>query len=95
LTPAYKTDMAIVRAFERRDLEAKQKHTETFATFTWIQEPDGRYLQIDTYGSDGRAIPGKKSQSLRLAPSALHQLRALLDDGRTASASGPSRNSDQ
>jgi hypothetical protein len=36
-------------------------------------------LQIDTYGSVDRKLPGKKSQSLRFAPEAINQLREILD----------------
>ena len=70
--------MAIVRSLEHRTLESRQKHSETSATYCWIDEIDGRYLQIDTYGSAGRDIPGKKSQSIRLAPTAIEELRRML-----------------
>lgn len=72
--------MAIVRSLEHRQVEAHQRHSETTASYAWVREPDGIYLQIDTYGSDRRAIPGKKSQSIRLSPGALDVLRSLLSN---------------
>ena len=43
-----------------------------------VKAPDGTYLQVDTYGSRQRRIPGKKSQSIRFAPEAVQQLKAIL-----------------
>ena len=70
--------MAIVRKLEPITLERESKHTEVNATYTVIHEPDGDYLQIDTYGSVNRQEIGKKSQSIRFSPSALLQLESLL-----------------
>ena len=51
------------------------------ATFSVFDDGDGRsYLQIDTYGSLKRKMPGKKSQSLQFGPEALAQLRMILED---------------
>ncbi len=35
-------------------------------------------LQIDTYGSESRKIPGKVSQSIRFSPEALKQLSKII-----------------
>ncbi len=70
--------MAIVRNLEEIVLERDSKHTEVNATYTIIHDSDGDYLQIDTYGSIDRQETGKKSQSIRLSPSALSQLEQLL-----------------
>jgi len=52
-----------------------QKHTEAECTYYVIRGPRGeKFLQIDTYGSTHRKMPGKKSQSLRFSPEALAQL---------------------
>ena len=74
--------MAIVRNLKRITLDHDSKHTEAKdCTYSIISASDGRRsLQIDTYGSVFRKIPGKKSQSIRFAPEALEQLRRILSE---------------
>lgn len=57
--------MALVRKLEEQKLEKGSPHMEVECTYTIL---DGKYLQIDTYGSKTRKAPGKKSQSIRFAP---------------------------
>ena len=67
--------MAIVREFHPKDLERNSKHSEVTATISLVEDDAGeRFVQIDTYGSKDREIPGKVSQSLRLSKSAFDQL---------------------
>ncbi|RIV88932.1 methionyl-tRNA formyltransferase [Aurantiacibacter zhengii] len=67
--------MAVVREFERKDLDRNSKHSEVDATISLVEDETGeKFIQIDTYGSKTRAIPGKVSQSLRLSKSAYDQL---------------------
>lgn len=72
--------MAIVRKLIRITLDRDSKHSEVNdCTYSIIEGEDGRKsLQIDTYGSALRKIPGKKSQSIRFSPEALQQLRQIL-----------------
>ncbi len=70
--------MAIVRRLVPQPLEAESKHSETECTYTIVRVHEGTYLQIDTYGSRQRRIPGKKSQSIRFAPEAIEQLKTIL-----------------
>ncbi len=73
--------MAIVRRLESLSLERDPTHTEVERTYSIVIYNDGRkYLQVDTYGSTARQIPGKKSQSIRFAPEAVMQLKAVLAD---------------
>ena len=72
--------MAIIRRLEYLTLEKDTPHTEVQGTYSVVNDKDGKYLQIDTYGSIARKIPGKKSQSIRFAPEAIQQLKALLQD---------------
>jgi hypothetical protein len=72
--------MAIIRRLEYLNLEKGTSHTEVQGTYSVVNDKDGKYLQIDTYGSTTRKIPGKKSQSIRFAPEAIQQLKALLED---------------
>ena len=71
--------MAIIRKMEKIELERDSRHTEVDSTYSIIISSNGtKYLQIDTYGSKRRQIAGKKSQSLRLAPEAIKQLKNIL-----------------
>ena len=66
--------MAIVRNFVVKDLERSSKHSEVEATISTVESDGEKFVQIDTYGSPGRAMPGKVSQSLRLSKSAFDEL---------------------
>jgi hypothetical protein len=70
--------MAIVRNLTFQQLDVDAAHSETEWTYSLVNMPEGTYLQIDTYGSRRRAIPGKKSQSIRFAPEAVEQLKVIL-----------------
>jgi hypothetical protein len=72
--------MAVVRRLEHQTLEKGSPHTEVECTYSIVDDDKGRYLQIDTYGSTNRQIPGKKSQSIRFAPEAIEQLKTLLKE---------------
>lgn len=72
--------MAIIRRLKCLTLEKGTPHTEVQGTYSIVNDRDGKYLQIDTYGSTTRKIQGKKSQSIRFAPEAIQQLKALLRD---------------
>ena len=71
--------MAMVRHLEYVPLQSNVRHTEVEATYSIVRDDDGHtFIQIDTYGSRGREIPGKKSQSLRFSPEAVAELKVLL-----------------
>jgi hypothetical protein len=71
--------MAIVHRLEHLSLDKDSPHTDVECTYSIVTDEQGhRYLQIDTYGSTTRKIPGKKSQSVRFAPEAIEQLKILL-----------------
>ena len=71
--------MAIVRKLEKVQLDRDSKHTEVNCTYCIVEDAEGnRFLQIDTYGSAVRKIPGKKSQSIRFSAEAIAQLRNII-----------------
>jgi hypothetical protein len=74
--------MAIVRKLKRITLEGStRQHTELEScTYSIIQSDDGKYLQIDSYGSAQRKMRGGKSQSIRFSPEAVSQLRKILSE---------------
>ncbi len=71
--------MAIVRSPKHLVLEKESPHSEVECTYSIVTDDRGcKYLQVDTYGSTERQIPGKKSQSIRFASEAISQLKALI-----------------
>ena len=71
--------MALVKKFDEKTIEHPSLHGETSATYSVITNEDGRkLLQIDTYGSENRQIPGKISQSLQFGPEGIEELKKIL-----------------
>ena len=71
--------MAVVRRLDPQVLERDTTHTEVDCTYSIVFDAEGRrYLQVDTYGSNLRKIHGKKSQSIRFAPEAVEQIKAII-----------------
>jgi hypothetical protein len=71
--------MALVRKLERIILDRSATHDETDCTYSIVLGDNGeRLLQVDTYGSKLRQMPGKKSQSIRFTQEALEQLKTIL-----------------
>src|SRR5262249_55470077 len=54
-------------------------HGEVECGYTAFETGGKTYLQLDTYGSNERAIPGKVSQSIQLDEEAATQLKHLLE----------------
>jgi hypothetical protein len=71
--------MALVRTLQRVNLDRPFVHDEVECTCTVFQDVHGQtYIQLDTYGSKRRQIPGKKSQSLQLSPEAVKELLGII-----------------
>lgn len=70
--------MAQVNSFERKSMERNVVHGMIEATYTPFEADGEKYLQIDTYGSEARDIPGKKSQSVQLNKQSAVELVAIL-----------------
>ncbi|MEZ5958278.1 MAG: hypothetical protein R3C27_13825, partial [Hyphomonadaceae bacterium] len=62
----------------RKSMERNVVHGAIGATYTPFEANGEKYLQIDTYGSDARDIPGKKSQSVQLNKQSAIELVAIL-----------------
>ena len=73
--------MALLKRLTKVTMDRNVVHEPVAdATFSVFRDAEGRsYLQIDTYGSATRKMPGKKSQSLQFGPDALAQLRTILE----------------
>ena len=66
--------MANVRKFEFKQATSNRVHTDVDATISMVEAGGERFIQIDTYGSADREIPGKTSQSLRISKSAFDEI---------------------
>ncbi|MDH6269273.1 hypothetical protein M2360_004700 [Rhizobium sp. SG_E_25_P2] len=70
--------MALVRDFKRKEMGRNSLHKEIDATFSVFGDGDAKVLQIDTYGSETREMPGKKSQSIQLDRLGAERLLKIL-----------------
>lgn len=71
--------MARVVSFKEMDGGGRsRRHTEVECGYMTITVDGETLLQLDTYGSEEREIPGKVSQSLQLDRKAAEQLLRLM-----------------
>ncbi|MBC7150405.1 MAG: methionyl-tRNA formyltransferase [Rhizobium sp.] len=59
-------------------MERNSLHKEIGATYSVFGIDDKRIVQIDTYGSVDREIPGKKSQTIQLDREGAENLFLIL-----------------
>lgn len=71
--------MALLRDFIPLSKERQRVHDLVECGYSVFTDGGQTYLQLDTYGSQERAIPGKTSQSLQLDRSAAEQLKVLIE----------------
>jgi len=73
--------MALVKSIERVTKDRQTLHEET-ACLASVFTDDGsaRYIQLDTYGSKSRRMPGKVSQAIQLDEKAAGQLKRLIEE---------------
>jgi hypothetical protein len=74
--------MALVERLARIRMDRHSVHEPVSeATFSVFKDDRGQsFLQIDTYGSSGRKLKGKKSQSLQFGLDSRRQLREILSE---------------
>lgn len=71
--------MGLVTAISHKPVNGRARHRKVECTYSVVTGDDGsKLLQLDTYGSEHRQIPGKKSQTLRFSPPALQELKRIL-----------------
>ncbi len=71
--------MAFVIQLEKDDREFRSLHPTKVICKYVINERDSRkILQLNTYGSDHREVPGKLSQTIQFDEEAARQLYMLL-----------------
>jgi hypothetical protein len=73
--------MALIEQIKHVALQSQAAHKNVECTFDVVTNAKGtKFLQLDTYGSKERKIPGKKSQSLRFSPAAVAELKVIIRD---------------
>lgn len=72
--------MALVRRFETRPIEPKRVHDDVVCGYAVAHINGRRILQLETYGSADRKIPGKVSQSLQLDTEGARELKRILEN---------------
>ena len=71
--------MALIRSFVPTGASNIGRiHGEVECGYAIFEAAGGRYLQLDTYGSSDRALPGKVSQTLQVDESSARELNRLL-----------------
>lgn len=71
--------MARVDKLEHIKLDHVSSHSPVACTYDVVTDESGqRCLQLDTYGSSERKLIGKKSQSIRLTPAAIAELKSII-----------------
>jgi hypothetical protein len=72
--------VALVRKFVHRPDAPAGFRSQVECGYRIAHEGSKRLLHLETYGSSGRAIPGKTSQSIQLDREAAKRLRELIDE---------------
>jgi hypothetical protein len=70
--------MALIEGFEKSGNEAQRVHGTVRCGYRSFTIEGKTLIQLDTYGSDEREIPGKISQSLQLDEQGAEELIAIL-----------------
>jgi hypothetical protein len=71
--------MALITEFTELQKERNQVHGVVECGYSTFEVEGARYLQLDTFGSTERQIPGKTSQSIQLNERSAAQLKALIE----------------
>ena len=71
--------MALVARFEERPLTPPRLHSPVLCGYNAVDVQGTRVLQLETYGSDNREMPGKVSQVLQLDEAGARELKAIIE----------------
>jgi hypothetical protein len=71
--------MALIREFELRPLEPARLHDTVTCGFASATIAGQRILQLETYGTERRKVPGKVSQSIQLDEAGARELKKILE----------------
>ncbi len=71
--------MALIERFEERPLVPKSVHGGVLCGYRATNVGATRILQLETYGSSARRMPGKVSQTLQLDEAAARELKRIIE----------------
>jgi len=70
--------MALLSKLEKKSPDRHSVHKPINGTYMAFSDSNKRYVQIDTYGSTTRQVPGKISQSIQLDEASAKQIWLIL-----------------
>jgi hypothetical protein len=70
--------MVFIKKLDRINMDRNSIHGDVNATYSVFGQDERLVLQIDTYGSADRQIPGKKSQTVQFDRNSAEQLFGIL-----------------
>jgi hypothetical protein len=71
--------MALIRRFESRPIEPRRVHDGVVCGYAAADLDGRRILQLETYGSAERKMPGKVSQSIQLDQESARVLKRIIE----------------
>ncbi len=71
--------MALIHELLQIQKDSNRVHEAVECGWTTFDDTGSTYLQLDTYGTRGRQIPGKVSQSIQFDASSASALRRIID----------------
>ena len=71
--------MALISRFEARPLAPPHLHQPVLCGYNAVTVEGTPILQLETYGSDDRAMPGKVSQVIQLDEAGARELKAIIE----------------
>jgi hypothetical protein len=72
--------MALISAFEPSSPDTQRLHGPVTCGYRTFTVDGRRVLQLDTYGSAQRQIPGKISQSIQLDAGSARELLGIIEE---------------
>jgi hypothetical protein len=80
ISPSKEVQMAVVRSLREASGSYNRRHpSEVDCDWAEVVTDSGVLLQLATYGSDKRKIPGKTSQTLQLERTRALELRDVIE----------------
>ncbi|HEX8619032.1 MAG TPA: hypothetical protein VF911_15720 [Thermoanaerobaculia bacterium] len=72
--------MALITELKEITKDRQAVHGPVECAYSVFTGSDGeRYLQLETFGSKDRKIPGKTSQAIQLSESSAAELKAIIE----------------
>jgi hypothetical protein len=70
--------MALIKSFTKLQQDSTRVHDAVDCGYRVFESAGKHYLQLDTYGSRDRALPGKTSQTIQLDEFGARELTSII-----------------